>query len=204
MIQKSPAKSRRIWFAALGLALAASLTAYLTRDSWLREMGTMMVRVDQPFQADVISVLGGDWFGNRILKAGELVRKGYAPLAIVSGGGYVYGKYEGDLAIQFAVSHGYDAKYFRTLEYPCVSTKDEAQAVVREMRRMGVKRYLLVTSSFHTARAGRIFEEAAPELQMRVVPSEDTGDWDHWWTSRESRKTFLMEFTKTVTSRFGI
>lgn len=167
-------------------------------------MGTVMVRSDEPFQADVVTVLGGDWYGNRILKAGELVRKGYAPLALVSGSGYLYGKYEGELAIQFAAAHGFDPKYFRTLEYPALSTKDEAQAVVREMRRMGVKRYLLVTSPFHTARAARIFEAAAPEMQMRVLPAQDTLQWEHWWTSREARKAFLMEFTKSVTSRFGI
>ena len=167
-------------------------------------MGTVMVRAEQPFQADVVSVLGGDWYGNRILKAGELVRQGYAPVVLVSGGGYLYGNYEAEMAVRFAVAHGYDAKLFRKLEYPAVSTKDEAVAVVREMRTMGVHRYLLVTSPFHTARAGRIFQAAAPELALRVIPSQDTLEWEHWWTSREAQKIFLMEFTKTVTSRFGI
>lgn len=188
----------------LGLALLLCITAFATREAWLKQMGRMLVRQDAPFQADVVSVLGGDWYGNRILKAGELVRKGYAPVALVSGGGYLYGKYEAELAIQFAVTHGYEAKLFRKLEYPCVSTADEAQAVVREMRRMNVKRYILVTSLFHTARAGRIFASAAPDLELRVLPSEDTLQWDHWWTTREARKVFLLEFTKSLTSRFGV
>ena len=188
------------------LVLAATLCvcAYATRLTWLAEMGTVMVRRDVPMAADLVCVLGGDLYGNRILKAGELVRKGYAPGALVSGGGYVYGRYEAELAIQFAAAHGYQAQYFRKLEYPCTSTADEAQAVVRELRRLHVKRYLLVTSPFHTARAGRIFAKAGPELEFRVVPADDTLDWDHWWQSREARKVFLLEFTKSVTSRFGV
>ncbi len=194
----------RTWFAVFGTLTLVCIAAYVTRYSWLRELGTVMVRAEQPFQADVVSVLGGDWYGNRILKAGELVRKGYAPVALVSGGGYLYGNYEADMAIRFAAAHGYDPKLFRKLNYPAVSTKDEAAAVIREMRSMGVHRYLLVTSPFHTARAGRIFEAAAPDLALRVVPSQDTLEWEHWWTSREAQKIFVLELAKTVTSRFGI
>jgi len=178
--------------------------AYVVRLSWLHKMGTMLVRQEQPFQADVVTVLGGDWFGNRILKAADLVRRGYAPVVLVSGTGYLYGKYEAEMAVPFAIAHGYDASYFRKLEYPATSTKDEARAVVREMRAMHVKRYMLVTSPFHTARAGRIFEAEAPDLELRVLSSEDTQDWEHWWTTRESQKTFLMEWTKSVAARFGI
>jgi len=195
----------RVLFLALGVAVGfGAVTAYATRITWLRGMGNMLVRHDEPFRADAISVLGGDWFGDRILKAGELVRSGYAPVALVSGTGYLYGKFESELAIQFAVAHGFDAKYFRQLQFPCNSTKEEAQAVVRELRTMHVKRLLLVTSAFHTARAGRIFAAEAPDLELRVIPSQDTLAWQQWWTTRESRKTFLMEWTKSLTARFGI
>jgi uncharacterized SAM-binding protein YcdF (DUF218 family) len=195
----------RVLLLALGIAVGFfAVTAYLTRNTWLRAMGDMLVRHDEPFQADAISVLGGDWFGDRVLKAGELIRGGYAPVALVSGNGYLYGKFESELAIQFAVAHGYDAKYFREVKYPCNSTREEAQAVVRELRTMHVKRLLLVTSAFHTARAGRIFAAEAPEFELRVIPSQDTLLWQQWWTTRESRKTFLMEWTKSVTARFGI
>ena len=199
-------RSRRFSvFLGLFLFTAVLLIAsYASSGWWLRQMGLMLVREEQPFQADAVSVLGGDWFGDRILKAGELVRQGYAPVALVSGTGYIYGKYESELAIQFAVAHGYNAKYFRMLEFPCNSTKEEAQAVVREFRTMHVKRFLLVTSAFHTARAARIFKAAAPDLQFRVLASQDTMEWDHWWVNRESRKTFLMEWTKSLTARLGI
>jgi uncharacterized SAM-binding protein YcdF (DUF218 family) len=189
---------------AVGIALLVSLVLYFTRITWLEAMGHFLVETQPPQKSDMIVVLGGDWFGNRILKAAELSRQGYAPHVLVSGGGYLYGKYEADMAIPFAVSHGYDEKIFIKLLYPASSTRDEAGAVVPELRRRGVKKYILVTTEFHTRRAGKIFREIGPDLELRVVPSPDTLHWNNWWMEREGRKAFLLEWTKTVTSTVGM
>jgi uncharacterized SAM-binding protein YcdF (DUF218 family) len=189
---------------AAGITLLVSLFLYFTRITWLEAMGQFLVDTQPPQKSDIIVVLGGDWFGNRILKAAELSRQGYAPYVLVSGGGYLYGKYEGDMAVPFAVSHGYDEKIFIKVLYPATSTRDEARAVIAEMRRRGVKKYILVTTEFHTRRAGKIFRELAPDLEVRVVSSPDTLHWNNWWLEREGRKTFLLEWTKTVTSTVGI
>lgn len=165
-------------------------------------LGEMLVDTQPPFQADMIVVIGGDWYGNRILKGAELARQGFAPYVLVSGAGYFYGRYECDLAVPFAVQHGYDEKYFVKLLYPASSTLDEARAVVPELRRRNVKRYILVTSEFHTARAGRIFRHTAPDLEMHVVASQDTLHWNNWWKEREGRKIFLLEWTKTMMNRW--
>ena len=76
--------------------------------------------------------------------------------------------------------------------------------MIPELRRRGVKKYILVTTEFHTRRAGEIFRRQAPDLEVRVVAPNDTLRWDNWWTERESRKTFLLEWTKTVTSLVGM
>lgn len=167
-------------------------------------MGESLVQTQQPFQADIICVIGGDWFGGRILKAAQLAKDGFAPRVLVSGSGYLYGQYECDAAVAFAVQRGYDEKYFVKLRYPAVSTLDEARAVIPELRRRHVNRYILVTSEFHTARAGRIFRSVAPDLEVRVVASPDTLHWDNWWLDREGRKMFLLEWTKSLTGRVGI
>jgi uncharacterized SAM-binding protein YcdF (DUF218 family) len=177
---------------------------FFTRTVWCRWMGEMLVKTQPPFQADMVCVIGGDWFGNRILKAAQLVKEGYAPQVLVSGSGYLYGQYECDAAVEFAVQRGYDEKYFVKLRYPALSTLDEAQAVVPELRRRHVKRYMLVTSEFHTERAGRVFRSVAPDLELHVVAAPDTLHWDNWWQDREGRKTFLMEWTKSLTSRVGM
>jgi len=191
-----------LWTAGIAFLVAACL--YFTRTTWFEAMGQFLVDTQPPEKSDMIVVLGGDWYGNRILKAAQLARQGYAPYVLVSGGGYLYGRYEGDLAIPFAVSHGYDEKIFIKLLHPTSSTRDEAKAVIPELRRRGVKKYILVTTEFHTRRAGNLFRQIGPDLEVRVVASPDTLHWNNWWTEREGRKTFLMEWTKTVTSTVGM
>ncbi len=195
--------ARKLLWIALFIALVA-VVFYSIRTTVFRGMGEMLVQTQPPFQADMICVIGGDWFGNRILKAAQLAKDGFAPKVLVSGSGYLYGNYESDMAVAFAVKHGYDERYFVPLRYPAISTKDEAGAVVPELRRRHVKRYILVTSEFHTERAGRIFRAVGPELDLHVVAAPDTLHWDNWWLDREGRKTFLMEWTKSLTSRVGM
>lgn len=193
---------RSVWL--LSAAAVIVLIFIFARDIWLRDLGRELVNTQPPQKSDIIVVLGGDWYGNRILKAAQLARQGYAPRVLVSGGGYIYGNYEGDLAIPFAVQHGYSEKLFIKLLHPVSSTRDEAVVVIGELRRRQVKRYILVTSEFHTARAGRIFRELAPDLPVYVVSTSSSPNWDRWWEDRESRKTFLLEWTKTLTSRLGM
>jgi uncharacterized SAM-binding protein YcdF (DUF218 family) len=193
---------RAAWFT--GITLLLLLGVFVTRTFWLEWTGRFLVNTQEPQHSDMIVVLGGDWFGNRILKAAQLAKDGYAPQVLISGSGYLYGFYESDLAVPFAVKHGYDEKLFLKFRYPVSSTREEAQAVIPELRRRGVKRYILVTSEFHTRRAGIIFREVGPDLDVWVVASPDTLHWNNWWLDREGRKTFFLEWTKTLTSVVGM
>jgi uncharacterized SAM-binding protein YcdF (DUF218 family) len=159
------------------------------------------VAAEPPTKADAIVVLAGDSRGNRILKAAELVKQGYAPKAIVSGPDGTYGFYECDLAIPFAVKAGYLESYFVHLENRARSTREEAHVAVAELRRMGVHRVLVVTSDFHTRRAGRMYREEAPDLEIHMVAAPDTYfSADGWWHNREGRKTLFLEWSKTLAS----
>ncbi len=156
-------------------------------------------------QADIIEVLGGDLRGGRILMAANLARQGYAPRVMVSGGGDLYGQHESDLAVAFAVQKGFEESMFVKLRYPAESTRDEARAVVREFRRLNVKRYLLVTSNFHSRRAEMVFRQEAPDLPFHVIGSPDPYFTPSgWWLNREGEKTFVNEWTKTVANWFGV
>jgi uncharacterized SAM-binding protein YcdF (DUF218 family) len=188
----------------LGAILVLGLALYFSRTLWLGWMGQYLIDTQPPVKSDMIVVLGGDWFGNRILTAAQLAKDGYAPAVLVSGQGYLYGFYESDFSVPFAVRHGYDEALFIRFRYPTASTMEEAQAVVPELRRRGVKRYLLVTTPFHTRRAGAIFRRVGPDLEVRVVGSTDTLHWDNWWVDREGRKAFLLEWLKTVTGAAGL
>lgn len=168
-------------------------------------MGRFLVRSEPPSAADVVVVLGGDHSGNRVLKGGELVRQGFAPVVLVSGGSSMYGRAESDLAIAFAVARGYPEKCFRALRDDVLSTREEARADLQELRKWKVHRVLLVTSDFHTRRAGNVFRSLGPDFEIHVVSAPDKYfRADRWWWNRESQKEFLKEWLKTVANWFGV
>jgi hypothetical protein len=77
------------------------------------------------------------------------------------------------------------------------------------LKQRNIRSFLLVTSNYHTARARRIYLSAERERgggpDLRVVASGDQFfTATNWWHNREGRKTVLLEWTKTVTSAFGI
>ncbi len=184
---------------------AAVAVVFSTRALWLSALGGFLVNAQQPRPADSVIVLAGDSFGNRILEGGSLVRAGYAPRALISGPYGFYGTHESDLAIPFAVAHGYPRSYFVALPNNSRSTREEADAVLRFVRKNGWKRLDIVTSNYHTRRAGRIYRALAPGIQITMVASRDEFfQPGNWWQSREGRKTFLLEWLKTVTGWFGL
>lgn len=172
---------------------------------WLTALGTFLVRSETPVPADMIVVLAGDFTGGRVCKAGDLVRQGFAPKAFISGPSGVYGLDESDLAIRLAVRKGYPESSFVSFPNTAKSTASESQVLIAQLRKLGVHKIDLVTSNFHTRRAGNIFRAQAPEMEVHVVESPDPYFTpDGWWKEREGRKTFLMEWIKTVAAWFGM
>lgn len=192
------------FFCLLFLILACA-AAYSARESILSSMGHFLVLADAPVPADIVIVLAGDFSGNRILKGGDLVRQGLAGIALVSGPPGLYGHNEADLAVDFAVTQGYPPAYFRKAPHQGLSTQEEAEAVALELRRLHVRKALLVTSDYHTRRAGNIFRSTIPAVQFRVIaaPSPDFRAGS-WWRFRQGRKTFFFEATKSVAGPLGL
>ena len=185
--------------------LLVALAFYATREHWLPALGAWLVAAEKPQKAEIIVVLGGDLRGARILAASRLIHEGWAPEALVSGAGYIYGYHESDLAVDYAVRHGESPNAFVRFPYPAFSTREEARAVVGELRRRHVHKYLVVTSNYHTRRAGRIFRDEGPDLEPHVVSAGDANfPVADWWRHRESRKTLLDEYMKTFANAVGL
>lgn len=190
--------NRRIFVSSILVICAAGiLTAFSGRFLWW--LGSILDDGEPPRKADMIVVIGGDYDGSRILTAAGLVREGYAPKVLVSGSGTIYGHHESDLAIDFAVHHGCPPDEFIAFRYPALSTADEARADIGELRKLGVRKYLLVTSVYHTARASRIFRREGPGLEMHAVAAP-ARYWENgqWWKEREGRKLWFFETVKTL------
>ena len=182
-----------------------ALLLVVTHVLWLRALGHYLVRGEAPFPADAIVVLAGDFTGSRITTAANLVKSGYSKRVIVSGPSGAYGAYECDLAIAFVVKRGYPGEWFDCFRNNVRSTRAEADVIVAELRRLNVHRFLLVTSNFHTRRARGIFKNAAKDLEFHVISAPyENYDPDTWWHDRESQKSFLFEWMKTVADWFGI
>jgi uncharacterized SAM-binding protein YcdF (DUF218 family) len=203
--RRFPGCARPVPIVALGLILLCVLATAVFSRQILWALGAMLMNAGPPQTADIAVTMAGDTGGNRVLRAAELVREGYVPKVLVSGAGRQYGIPESTLAINFAVANGHPREYFIALQHPAFSTKEEAGYIIPEFRKLGVRKYLLVTSPHHTARAGRILHRAAPDLDMHIVaafgPHWNNG---YWWTEREGRKIWLEEEAKTIAELFGI
>ena len=202
--------SRR--FPALKLTIAAVVllvALVLTRTFWLTALGEALIHDDGPAKADIAVVLAGDHWGNRILTAANLVRSDYVPRVLVSGPPGFYGANECYPAIAYAVRQGYPAEWFIPAAHDELNTRDEVRVLLEVLRRRNVHNFLLVTSNFHTARSRRLFLLAERAMgggpEMRVVAAPDRFfKADSWWRTRESQKTFLMEWLKTIAGPLGI
>ena len=187
------------------LAALVAVAVWISHPLWMTALASYLVRAEEPVRADIAVVLAGDGYGERVLKGAELVRQGFTAKVLVSGPEGIYGYNEAELAIPFAIRHGYPESWFAPLPHKAMSTREEAAAVAPELRRRGVRRCLLVTSNYHTRRAGGIFRSAAPDLEFRVIAAEDRlFRADRWWRSREGQKRFVMEWMKTIAGWFGV
>jgi uncharacterized SAM-binding protein YcdF (DUF218 family) len=183
----------KFWLAAIPLLLC------LIAGAWIFVGPMLLVRDGPPVAADMIVVLGGDGTGRRIMKGAELAREHFAPAVLVDNSHSYYGYTESELGADFAVQNGYSPDLFIRVRWTASSTVEEAGHVVEELRTRGAHKVIVVTTLWHTARAGRIFRRLAPELEIHMVGVDDPR-WrnGHWWATREGQKDFFLETAKTI------
>jgi uncharacterized SAM-binding protein YcdF (DUF218 family) len=192
------------WLAALGLA--GAIAWY-----WLLPtIGTLLVQDSPPRQADAVVVLntGVDYYP-RLVEAAELVMAGYAPRVIINGNRKTAILRELEAA-GFTPSLPWDTDIRRMLnllgvmdeQILSISVEDaydtisEARGVAPELRQQGFKRLLIVTSRFHTRRAGHIWRQAFPgEFDIiTVAASKDPFDPAGWWREGRQIKQVMAEY----------
>lgn len=199
----TPLRTRLVWGTAI--VAAGLLLVCLFRENLLEAIGAFLDVGEPPVRADAALVLAGGFAGDRILKAAELKRQGYVPVVYVSGPNLIYGTSECEMSIPFAVRHGHVASDFRCIPNEAYNTLDEARACCAELERTGVKRFLLVTTVFHSRRATGIYRRVCPKLTFTPVTSEDPMFQNRqWWKSREGEKAFFLEYSKLLTALFGL
>jgi uncharacterized SAM-binding protein YcdF (DUF218 family) len=188
-----------------GIALVAFAFIYISSGWWLAWIGCALVEDGRPAKADIAVVFAGDWSGNRVVRAGELIRDGYVEKAIVSGSLQYYGAPEAEIAIRHAAARGFPAGSFIAFQSGAQSTEQEAELLVGELRSRRAKAVLAVTSNFHTARAGRLLRRRGPDLIFTMIAAPHPHfEPATWWKEREGRKVAFYEWMKTITGPLGL
>jgi uncharacterized SAM-binding protein YcdF (DUF218 family) len=167
---------------------------------------------EQPLQrADTIFVFAGTRM-ERALEAADLYRQGYARLVVLT-------EEMSDGAIDELARHGIivptDAEVARDVMIrlgmppdaiviaPGVhnSTGQEAQTLRSLARVRGWRRVIVVTSKFHTRRAGLAARREVGGMGVEVIARGsryDAADPAHWWRTRSDVRWVLLETEKII------
>ncbi len=194
---------KKWWGKAAAVLLLACFLIYMFHEPMLNLLAQTLVRSDAIKPCDAIVVLAGDYAGNRLEGGIGLLKKGYGKY-IVFWGGPVYWK------VTFAELYlrqlkeagvGPDRAVWSEEKLSEFSTRGEALVNMRLLREKGANSFILVTSDYHSARAGRVYREMAKKygMTMYVHPVADPDVKLHdWWKSRASAKMVYLELEKSI------
>lgn len=202
---------RVIQFRILRWLLAAAVIIVLCLLRW---GGDLLIATDPaPARVDAAIVLQGSIVAQKVRIAGamSLLQRGIADRALISvpqesywgqsippvARAYLERTYGSELAsrVDFCESGG-DVN----------STLQEAQAVLPCVQQHHWQSIEVVTSDYHTRRAGMIWRKLAkqePKMHAWIVGVADPEFQQPWWRHRQSAKVFLMESSKLVWTIFG-
>jgi uncharacterized SAM-binding protein YcdF (DUF218 family) len=195
---------RRALIAALVLlAVVAVATAM-----FVPAAGRFLVVGDPPSPADAIVVLAGS-YPDRILEAVELYKQGLAPRILICRDPDTTGfrrvtELGLDVPRPYDINHmvaerlGVPPNAVEVLGRAADSTYAEAEVVLREALRRGYHTLIIVTSKYHTRRAGEIYRFlAAGQVNIIVCPARDDDfQTEHWWRDRITTRRLIIEYQK--------
>lgn len=161
---------RSLLFCAVTLAfvlLAALVSGYPV---WFSKVWRSLLVIESPIpQADAILVLGGESQA-RPITAARLYREGVASKIFIIGTG------DHETNRRALLSGGVPENRI-TIERESKSTLENADFAKPLLEAAGVRRVLLVTSSFHARRALATFQQRIPGIEFGVTTSR-IGWWD--------------------------
>ncbi len=182
----------------IAIAAVAVAIFFASRHAILNSLAGALVCAQPPQKSDLILVLGGDFYGPRVIKGADLAVQGFAPTVLLSGPPY-RDRPEGDFAKEFLESRGYPSRLLSVYGHTARSTIDEAIAVCPELRRRHVRQAILVTSAYHSRRAALVMRLFCPGVKFISVPATDSHyDPTQWRSNPESRRLFTSEWKKIV------
>jgi uncharacterized SAM-binding protein YcdF (DUF218 family) len=181
--------------------LIVCVILYLVRRPILRFTAEEWIVEDPLDKADAIIVLSDDnFYADRATRAAQLFREGKAPLVVASGRRLRPNAGIAELMDHDLFERGVPKDKIVRLAHDADSTLEEAQALAKLVKERKWRHVIVVTSNYHTRRAGYIFRHVFPQgIEISVASARD-GDFDpeHWWEKRKSIKELTREFAGMV------
>jgi uncharacterized SAM-binding protein YcdF (DUF218 family) len=165
------------------IAIALLLTFYTPLAWWIAEP---LRQSSPPHPADAIVVFAGGvgesgtagvGVPERVGKAVELYRAGYAP-AILFSSGYVFTLREAESMRAIAIANGVPAEAI-FLEEAAANTYENVRNSSRIAQARGWSRVLLVSSPYHMLRATRTWHKVAPGIAVTPTPPAQSQFYFH-------------------------
>ena len=179
----------------VGLRIALVLLALFV--GWFVLAGWLLGSTDEPARSDVVVVPSGDVLGRRLVAGARVLQQtGSGRLVVFVESGGVYDKHQA--AEDFLERAGVDPARVRLLP-PGGSTAEEAGMFAALAHRCGWRSATVVTSPFHTRRAGWLFRRALgfPTV-VRVLSDGEPFDRWTWWSDDATTETVVLEWTKML------
>ncbi|MDR7419045.1 MAG: YdcF family protein [Armatimonadota bacterium] len=188
---------RRLVLVLLVLTGLAAV-AWLVREPLLSAAGRFLIVEDRLEKSDLIVVLSGGRSDERVRQAADLYKAGYAPRVLLSGGEELMDLPIPDLQRLQAIKHGIPESAL-LFESRSTSTGEQARYLRPILEGMGVRRAIVVTSSFHTRRTRYLFRRAfaGSSVEIRVYPVQrDVFSPVRWWTREQDTESVVLEYIK--------
>ena len=163
---------------------------------WLGFAGTVLVAAGRPVRGDALFVLSGD-SGSRLRAGVDVMRRTPSDRLVVflDLAEPVYDPR--DDALGYIERRGIPTEKVRFVTQ-VRSTAQEAGAAAALVRRCGWRRVVIVTSPYHTRRAGWLFRRALGGTDVRIVSDNAPFDSGLWWRQDLDRELVLTEWLKGI------
>src|SRR5215468_2606595 len=183
-------------FVALLFLALLCLAVYLARHPLLRFAGEELIVEDTLEKSDAIILLSDDnFYADRATRAAELYRQNLAPIVVASG--VRLRPYAGiaELMTHDLIERGVPKDRIIPFPQDADNTREEAEALKTLVAQKGWKSLIVVTSNFHTRRAGYIFRKVFPTgIRIEVASARDADfDPSNWYEHRRAVKRFEHE-----------
>jgi uncharacterized SAM-binding protein YcdF (DUF218 family) len=165
--------------------------------AWFVLAGRLLESTDEPVRSDAVVVPSGDVLGNRLIAGARALRQtGSGRLVVFLQEGGLYDNQQA--ADDFLEREGVDPAQVRLLP-PGGNTAEEAGVFAALARRCGWRSATVVTSPFHTRRAGFLFRRALGfPFVLGVLSDGEPYAWWTWWSDDATTEAVVLEWTKML------